>query len=304
MAPNPTEPMSLTRRVIWKIERHLHGELTLAGLAAEFGVSPYHLSHAFAETAGQPLTTYFRARRLTQAAEALAAGAPDILELALASGYGSHEAFTRAFKARFGLTPEALRRRGSAAGLAIEPPLDLGPVQSEPLAPPELHEAPPQCFVGMVGRFSLGQLHAIPALWQRFSQQWQCVEGCADRVPLGYGGPIDEDGGFEYGCVVRVLSHAPTPRGFERRHQPAARYAVFRHTGHVTTLRGSYRTILDEALPSLGLTRAPLACLERHLPSFDPATGEGGVEVWMPVGCAQPDAAAGTRPLQRGSIRR
>jgi hypothetical protein len=36
-----------------------------------------------------------RVRRLSQAAAELAAGAPDILPLALASGYGSHEAFTR-----------------------------------------------------------------------------------------------------------------------------------------------------------------------------------------------------------------
>ncbi|MCM5682454.1 AraC family transcriptional regulator [Schlegelella sp. S2-27] len=296
--------MSLTRRAIWKIERHLHGELTLGGLAAEFNVSPYHLSHAFAETAGRPLTTYLRARRLTQAAEALATGAPDILALALASGYGSHEAFTRAFKARFGLTPEALRRRGSIEGLAIEPPLDLGPVRSESLAPPGLHEAPPQWFVGMVGRFSLGELQAIPALWQRFSQQWQCIEGGVDRVPLGYGGPIDEEGRFEYGCVVQVLPQATTPRGFERRRQPAARYAVFHHTGHVTTLRGSYRAILDEALPSLGLTRAPLACLERHRASFDPATGEGGVDLWIPVDAEPRGSAAGGAPLQRGSVMR
>lgn len=275
--------MSLTRRVLWKIERHLDGELTLAGLAAEFGVSPYHLSHAFAEATGQPLIRYLRARRLTQAAQALAAGASGILELALASGYGSHEAFSRAFKSQFKLTPEALRRRGSTDGLALEPPLDPGPVSNVTLAPPRMREEPPRSFVGLMSTCSLDELQAIPALWQRFSQQWQCIDGAAGRLPFGYGGPIDEDGRFEYGCVVQVLPQASTPRGFERRRQPAARYAVFRHDAHVSTVRGSYRAILDDALPSLGLTRAPLASLERHLPSFDPRSGEGGVELWIPV---------------------
>ena len=274
--------MSLTRRVLWKIERHIDRELTLAGLAAEFGVSPYHLAHAFGETTGRSLMRYLRARRLTQAADALAEGAPDILALALASGYGSHEAFSRAFKAQFGLTPEALRRRGSTEGLAGESPLDLGPVHGVRLAAPRMHDAPARCYVGVVASLSLGDLQAIPALWQRFSQQWLCMDGRAG-VPCGYGGPIDEDGRFEYGCMVEALPHLSMPRGFERREQPATRYAVFRHRAHVSAVRGSYALILDEMLPACGLTRAPLACLEHHLPGFDPQTGEGGVDLWIPV---------------------
>jgi AraC family transcriptional regulator len=284
--------MSLTRRVLWKIERHIDRDLTLAGLAAEFGVSPFHLAHAFGETTGRPLMRYLRARRLTQAAEVLAGGAPDILALALDSGYGSHEAFSRAFKAQFGLTPEALRRRGSIEGLASQPPLDLGPVQGMALAPPTLHDAPARSFVGVVASFSVGELQAIPALWQRFAQQWQGMLGC-DGAPWGYGGPLDDDGRFEYGCMVEVRPQAPVPPGFERREQPAARYAVFRHGAHVSAVRGSYACIMDEMLPARGLVRAPLACLERHLPSFDVHSGEGGVELWIPVATSAPAAATG-----------
>lgn len=286
--------MSLTRRVLWKIERHIDRDLTLAGLAAEFGVSPYHLSHAFGETTGRALMRYLRARRLSQAAEALAHGAPDILALALDSGYGSHEAFSRAFKAQFGLTPEALRRRGSTAGLPCESPLDLGPGQGPVLAPPQTHDMPGRHFAGVTARLSLGQLHAIPTLWQCFSQQGPCTRGL-DGAPWGYGGPLDEDGRFEYGCMVEVLPQAVVPPGFERREQPPARYAVFRHEAHVSTLRGSYAVIMDEMLPACGLIRAPLACLERHLPGFDARTGEGGVELWIPVtGAMQPRATSTT----------
>ena len=44
-------------------------------------------------------------------AQALAGGAPDILAVALDAGYGSHEAFTRAFRDQFGVTPERCARR-------------------------------------------------------------------------------------------------------------------------------------------------------------------------------------------------
>lgn len=54
-----------------------------------------------------------RGRRLTEAARSLACGAPDILAVALDAGYGSHEAFTRAFRDRFGPTPETIRAQGN-----------------------------------------------------------------------------------------------------------------------------------------------------------------------------------------------
>ena len=55
---------------------------------------------------------YVRGRRLTEAAKALSNGAPDILSVALDAGYGSHEAFTRAFRDEFGVTPETIRAQG------------------------------------------------------------------------------------------------------------------------------------------------------------------------------------------------
>ena len=62
---------------------------------------------------------YLRGRRLTEAAYALAAGADDILSVALDSCYASHEAFSRAFKAHFGRTPEEVRKSESIEGLRL-----------------------------------------------------------------------------------------------------------------------------------------------------------------------------------------
>ena len=106
-------PMSVSKRALWVIERNLNGDLTLGDIAKACGTSKYHLAHAFGESTRISVMQYVRGRRLTMAAETLAGGAPDILALALDVGYGSHEAFTRAFRAQFEITPETVRQKGS-----------------------------------------------------------------------------------------------------------------------------------------------------------------------------------------------
>lgn len=101
--------VSVTPKALWHIETHLSQELSLETIAQAAGVSKFHLSRAFASTMGGSLAAYIRARRLGEAARRLLDGAPDILAVALDAGYGSHEAFTRAFRLKFGVTPEQAR---------------------------------------------------------------------------------------------------------------------------------------------------------------------------------------------------
>jgi AraC family transcriptional regulator len=101
--------MNPVSKALWYIENNFAGEITLDQIAGVAGVSRYHVSRAFGEAIGRPITLYVRGRRLTEAAKALASGATDILTVALESGYGSHEAFTRAFREQFGQTPESVR---------------------------------------------------------------------------------------------------------------------------------------------------------------------------------------------------
>src|SRR5712664_2955514 len=101
--------MNTAQKAIWYIESHLGEALTLDEISGVAGISRFHMVRAFAAATGCSVMRYVRARRLSEAARALAAGAPDILSLALDADYGSHEAFTRAFRDHFGLTPEAVR---------------------------------------------------------------------------------------------------------------------------------------------------------------------------------------------------
>ena len=93
--------------------------LTLGEVAEASGLSRFHLTRVFPAATGHSVFGYLRGRRLTEAARALVDGAPDILSVALDAGYGSHEAFTRAFRDVLGLTPEEVRARRSLENLPL-----------------------------------------------------------------------------------------------------------------------------------------------------------------------------------------
>src|ERR1700676_91105 len=111
--------MNAIAKALWFIESHFTSEITLEDLAKAGGVSRFHMTRAFGAATGRSIMRYVRGRRLSEAAKALSKGAPDILSVALDAGYGSHEAFTRAFRDEFGITPDAVRQRGDLDNLEL-----------------------------------------------------------------------------------------------------------------------------------------------------------------------------------------
>src|SRR5438477_12545997 len=93
--------MNPVGKALWYIESHFAGEISLDEIAKISGVSRFYLTRAFGEATGHSVMSYVRGRRLTAAARSLSNGASDILMVALDTGYGSHEAFTRAFRDQF-----------------------------------------------------------------------------------------------------------------------------------------------------------------------------------------------------------
>src|SRR6476646_4717369 len=117
--------MNPAEKALWFIESHLGRELTLDEIAGIAGISRFHMVRSFAAATGLSVMRYVRARRLSEAARALAVGAPDILTLALDADYGSHEAFTRAFRDHFGVTPEAVRAASCVDKLKLQEPIQM-----------------------------------------------------------------------------------------------------------------------------------------------------------------------------------
>jgi AraC-like DNA-binding protein len=161
--------MEPIEKALWFIENRLSGEISLADIARSVGVSSHHLARAFGEATGLSLMRYARGRRLSEAARSLAAGAPDILEVAIGAGYGSHEAFTRAFRQQFGVTPETLRAGGCPNNTQLVEPIRMDKTLLTELDSPRLVHAGELLIAGIGARYTFETNQGIPAQWQRFA---------------------------------------------------------------------------------------------------------------------------------------
>jgi AraC family transcriptional regulator len=98
-------------RLIELVEQRLGDELDLASWAPELGTTEYHLRRMFSSLAGMPLSEYIRRRRMSVAA-ADVLGEGDLLGIAVRYGYGSTEAFGRAFRSVHGASVGEVKRDG------------------------------------------------------------------------------------------------------------------------------------------------------------------------------------------------
>ncbi len=155
-------------KALWYIESHFDEPLTLDEIASVSSFSRFHLSRTFAAVVGQTVLAYARGRRPTWAARQVADGAPDILQLALNVGYGSHAAFTRAFREQFGLTPDEVRSRRSLDHLKLVGPVRMPEQPSAAIAPDHFVKTSTMLFAGLRRYCRFDDRAGIPAIWQGF----------------------------------------------------------------------------------------------------------------------------------------
>jgi AraC family transcriptional regulator len=98
------------RRAEEIIEAHLDGEVPLARVAAECGLSVGYFARAFARSTGKPPHRWLMARRVERAKELLLSSALSIAEVALGCGFADQAHFTRVFAASVGTAPGRWRR--------------------------------------------------------------------------------------------------------------------------------------------------------------------------------------------------
>jgi AraC family transcriptional regulator len=276
--------MNPAQKALWYIESHLAEPLTLDDVAGVAGVSRFHLVRAFAAATGFSVMRYVRARRLSKAAQALAAGAPDILSLALDADYGSHEAFTRAFRDHFGMTPEAVRAATCLDRLKLQEPIVMDSTLLDNLKPPRFETSKPLLVAGIGERCTHENGGAgIPNQWQQFHQKVDAIPARIGKVAYGVCCNGDDAGNFDYVAGVEVADFSDLPREFARVRIPEQKYAVFTHAEHISTIRRTVNTIWNHWLPISGMKAADALSFERYDEKFDPSTGNGGLEIWVPV---------------------
>jgi len=275
--------VSPAAKALWYIESHFEQEITLDDVASVAGVSRYHMSRAFSTATGRNIMQYVRGRRLTEAARRLAGGAPDILSVALDAGYGSHEAFTRAFRDQFGLTPESIRAEGTLNNIEPMEPMKMDETLLTNLEPPRFENGRTLLIAGLGEHYSSETSAGIPAQWQRFAPHIGHIPGQVGRVTYGVLCNSDDAGNVEYICGVEVSDFARVPKEWSRIRIPERRYAVFSHRDHISTIRRVWFTIWNKWLPEIGQRVAEGPEFERYGEEFDPSTGNGGFEIWIPI---------------------
>jgi AraC family transcriptional regulator len=273
---------SPVERALWFIESHFGRDVTLAEIAEVACVSQYHMSRMFAVTMGIPVMRYLRTRRMSEAARALANGAPDILSVALDVGYGSHEAFTRAFREQFGVTPESVRTQGHFRNLRL---MEAMRVEGNPSNPLEARFEKGRVLLvsGMGSRYNCESTVGIAAQWQKFVPHMGNIAGQIGGKAYGVMCNFDEDGNFDYVCGVEVKDFSRVSMDWTRIRVPSQDYAVFTHRDHVSTIRNTWAAIWNRWLPDSGKEVEDAPNFELYGEDFDSVTGRGLVEIWVPL---------------------
>ncbi|MFF9623798.1 GyrI-like domain-containing protein [Streptomyces griseosporeus] len=272
------------------IERQLGDSIDVGELARVAATSEYHLRRMFSALAGMPLSEYIRRRRLTVAGAEVLAGERTLLEIAVRYGYGSGEAFARAFRAVHGVGPGEARRTGAALSsqprMAFRLVVDGSSsmryrvvdkpefnVVGEKARVPLVHSGPNQAIIDFVR----GIGDRTKGLLEKLSDQEPhgILSVCDDLDPSRAEGT-----GLDY--YLGAATSASAPDGMATLPVPAGTWAVFTSSGPVPeTIQTLWRDVFTEWFPSNPYRSRPGPEILRTRMSADGR--EADAELWLPV---------------------
>lgn len=236
------------------IERNLFEKISVHEIAAASHYSTYHFSRIFKALVGDTPKEYLRKRRLTVAATKLLSDDINILDLALACQFDSQEAFTRAFKALFNVTPAQYRKAQDPFRLLYKDqfsPHMLNYLQNELSMEPEIFIRPATKLVGIAQQYDDNDL-SLPKLWSAFRPYRGKVPNQSSPEFFGIYEQYQEQEDtviFSYICSVPVISFDDVPEGMITRELPEQMYARFVHRGALSELEKTLKYIWGSWLP-------------------------------------------------------
>jgi AraC family transcriptional regulator len=151
------------------------------------------------------------------------------------------------------------------------------------LPPPVIVDGEPLLLAGLSQSYTAETTAGIPAQWQRFVPHIGAIAGQQGDTTFGVCTDGDDAGNMNYLCAVEVSRDSDLATELTSMRIPAQRYAVFKHTGHISTIRQTWASIWNSALPASGYKASGGPMFERYGAMFDPRTGNGGLEIWIPV---------------------
>jgi len=295
-------------RVLEHIDQHLDAALDLSQLAAVAHFSSFHFHRLFLAWMGEMLGDYLRRRRLEMAAvHLITQPRTQILPVALSVGFGSAEAFTRAFKVRFGASPtlwrsELLKQRTANSKLGQT---DSKQSQAEDFALPHHGDSPVQRPQGKDSAMNVKLINRQPQtiaylrhvgpygepitrFWQQVFYPWVVTQGLlgVPRYGISHDDPnITAPEQCRYDAGVEVpADFVATGHAFKTT-IPGGQYAVYRFKGTTDDIVDAWTAFLRDWLPGSGLQLDNRPCFEFYPldGSYDHATGIFECDITLPV---------------------
>ena len=281
-------------RVQAHIDRHLDAPLDLEALAAVAHFSPYHFHRLFLAWMGETLGDYLARRRLERGAQRLR-GQPGstVLSIALSVGYGSAEAFSRAFKQRFGVSPSQWRNLDQVDSNLDQAGRDgageHGLSRNPPEGPPvnvRLIERPPVRMAYLRYQGPYGP--ALGRFWTETFNPWLMTQnlGPVSRFGLAHDDPsLVPPEQCRYDAGVAVPEGWAPNGGALVAELPGGRYAALDFEGTAADIGAAWQAMMGRWLPSSGLQLDARPCFEHYGPAskFDYQTGVFDCELCIPV---------------------
>ncbi len=292
-------------RVLEHIDRRIEEPLDLVALAEVANFSPFHFHRLFAAWMGERLGDYVRRRRLEIGALRLVSQpASPVLHVALTVGFGSAEAFARAFKIRFGCSPTSWRSQQTGQrfqnsnrsqadrkidqvmpGPARKHGTSFNPNQEAAMNVRVIDRQP--VFVAYLRH--LGPYgEAIGAFWGHTVYAWLATNGLLGRPRYGIShdepSVVDPSQCRYDACAEVEPDFVPTGNALKTT-LPGGRYAVLGFKGTSAEIGEAWNALLRDWLPSSGLQLDARPCFE-HYPTdatYDVETGAFSCEICSPV---------------------
>lgn len=279
------------------VETHLADDpsasLDVAGLARGLGTTEHHLRRMFSSLAGMPLSEYVRRRRMSLAAADLVAGDDDLLDVAVRYGYGSTEAFGRAFRTVHGAAPPDVRRDGGPLRTQPQVRFQLTVHGGEPMDT-RIADLPALRLVGHATRVSLQHEGVNPRIAEHVAsipvEETARLKGLNDTEPHGVLAVSDDlDPDRAEGTELTYLHGVATTAGPDEAEGPdvievpGGTWTVFRTEGpHPAALQEAWAATATEWFPSQPWRLRPGLEILAML-AFDPVAGTATCELWLPV---------------------
>lgn len=231
---------------------HLDDAIDLTRIAAVAHFSPYHFHRVYVAIVGETVAETLRRNRLNRAAVKLLTSATPVVRLGVEAGYSRVQAFNRAFRDAYGVTPTAYRQHGSLAAA-----LQVKRLQPHPkeliMREVTIQNCKPLRVVALRHH---GDYMQIGGTFERLAI-WAAGKGLVEQHARSFGIYYD-DPASKPAAELRADACLTVPDNFKPdapytlTQTPGGRCAQMIHTGPYAELHHAYNWLYHEWLPTSG----------------------------------------------------